>query len=155
MYVRNMAFVCVVHNRQKGASMNKSINLTVRVSPQLKMEAEAAADYLDLSLSQVVRNAFKKIIQDVNEKKARDISFKRQYAEYGIDGPTMTPKQQEEYKLHGVDTRNLSRQQRRALERGIRSGKISQQRDFRIRSDAEIALESKQLKARIEEHTKR
>lgn len=115
--------------------MAKTVNLTVRVSVELKQQAEAAADYLDLSLSQVVRDSFKAVIDRANNRVLTDESFRRRFAEYGVDAPTMTPAQDAETKEHGIDTRNLSRVQRQALVRASRSGKLGNPKPMKSLAD--------------------
>ncbi len=121
--------------------MGKTVNLTIRVTPQMKLEAEKAADYLDLSLSQVVRDAFKQIIYKAGQEMMRIESFRRSAAEYGFEGLPMTAKQESEFKQHGIDTTQLSRQQRRALERAARSGKLGKSKPI-TRTFKDDALEN-------------
>lgn len=115
--------------------MAKTVNLTVRVSPELKQQAEAAADYLDLSLSQVVRDSFKSVIERANNQALTRESFRRRFAEYGVEAPTMTPNQEAETRAHGIDTRNLSKGQRSALVRASRSGKLGSSKPMKSLAD--------------------
>ena len=115
--------------------MAKTVNLTVRVSAELKQQAEAAAGYLDLSLSQVVRDAFKSVIDRANNQAITRENFKRRFAEYGVDAPTMTPAQDAETKEHGIDTRNLPKGQRQSLVRAARSGKLGNPKPMRSLKD--------------------
>lgn len=128
MYVR-----CT--EKLKGGGMAKTVNLTVRVSAELKQQAEAAAGYLDLSLSQVVRDAFKSVIDRANNQAITRENFKRRFAEYGVDAPTMTPAQDAEMTEHGIDTRNLSKGQRQSLVRAARSGKLGNPKPMRSLKD--------------------
>lgn len=121
-FVRAMYVRCT--QKLKGLRMAKTVNLTVRISPELKEKAEAAADFLDLSISQIVRDAFRATIERAETQMLRQASFASRFAEYGVDAPPATRKQEEEMKAHGIDTRSLSKQQREALKRGQRAGKF-------------------------------
>lgn len=65
--------------------MAKTVNLTVRVSPTLKAEAEAAAEYLDTNISRLVRDAFREAIDRAQQRRIRNEHFRDKFAEYGID----------------------------------------------------------------------
>lgn len=52
--------------------MAKACNLTVRVDERMKQSAVSAAAYLDVSLSQVVRKAFQRLIRDAAEQRGRE-----------------------------------------------------------------------------------
>lgn len=115
--------------------MAKTVNLTVRVSAELKQQAEAAADYLDLTLSQVVREAFKSVIERANNHALTRENFRRRFAEYGVDAPTMTQQQEAETMEHGIDTRGLSKGQRSALSRAARPGKLGNSKPMKSLAD--------------------
>lgn len=115
--------------------MGKTVNLTVRVSLELKEQADAAADYLDTTLSRLVRDAFKDAITKASERALRDAGFKARFAELGVDAPTMTRKQEEDSKTLGVDVRGLSRQQRGSLKRAHRAGKLAAEKPKRSMKD--------------------
>lgn len=66
--------------------MAKTVNLTVRVSPTLKAEAEAAAEYLDTNISKLVRDAFRDAIELAKAKRLKAEHFRSKFAEFGVDG---------------------------------------------------------------------
>jgi len=52
--------------------MGKDCNLTVRIDGALKRDAEQAAAYLDITLSQVARIAFRDLVRKAKSERARE-----------------------------------------------------------------------------------
>ncbi|GEM_PF-3098918 len=94
--------------------MPKTVNLTVRINPNLKQQAEVAAGFLDVSLSQIVRDAFKQIIEKATAQKLRGSDFQKAFEEYSPSPIRKKEAYKPEPEMH---TEKLTRQQRRARER--------------------------------------
>jgi predicted transcriptional regulator len=62
--------------------VNKTVNMTIRIDPDLKAKAEEACEYLDLTLSMVMRTALQNIVRDYQAKRIKDT----EYARYFHDG---------------------------------------------------------------------
>lgn len=75
--------------------MAKTVNLTVRVSPTLKAEVEAAAEYLDTTVSKLVRDAFKEAVELAKSRRLKEEHYRSKFAEFGVEGfPTVHEKRE-------------------------------------------------------------
>jgi predicted transcriptional regulator len=64
--------------------MEKSVNYTVRISPELKAQAEEACKYLDLTVSEVVRKALRQVVKQYQTERAKDTADASRF----MDGET-------------------------------------------------------------------
>lgn len=96
----------------------------MRISAELKAQAEAAAMILDTTLSQVAREAFEQLVERSNLKRIKENHFREKLAGLGVDTLPMTNREQVDFDEYGIDTRKLSKTQRAAVRRGVRSGRL-------------------------------
>ncbi len=57
--------------------MKKTVNMTIRIDPDLKAKAEEACEYLDLTLSGVMRAALQNLVRDYFAKRIKDSEYAR------------------------------------------------------------------------------
>lgn len=124
--------------------MGEKSNLTIRISTDLKVQAEAAALFLDTTLSQVARDAFREMIVKAGQKALQEQNFKANFAQLGIEAPPMTRREQVDFEEYGMDTRKLSKTQRAAVRRGVRSGRIEKPESTAVRPAGQARLSMKE-----------
>ena len=61
--------------------MEKSVNLTLRISPELKAEAEEACKYLDRTVSDVIRAALRSVVKQYQTERAQETRVAREFAQ--------------------------------------------------------------------------
>lgn len=57
--------------------MKKTVNMTIRIDPDLKAKAEEACEYLDLTLSRVMRAALQNVVRDYYARRIKDTEYAR------------------------------------------------------------------------------
>ncbi|OAM53073.1 hypothetical protein A7981_06535 [Methylovorus sp. MM2] len=87
--------MCIAH---LGKIMEKTVNLTIRISPKLKREAEEACAYLDSTLSSTIRKTLNDIVRHHHKTRAQDTYYERMF----MEGDLAQEAQQALLKEHGL-----------------------------------------------------
>lgn len=100
--------------------------ISVRIPDDVKVKAEQSAALLDVTLSQVVRRALRQLIIDGDIEKARQDRAVKVGQQLGtIQAMAGSPVVPEVESSSDADPRRmLTRQQRRALERDMKKGRL-------------------------------